>query len=387
MGAQKLLQKEFSLGNFLHSIHIGILFINEKYEIKSPNTACCSLFGYTADELEQKTFISLLSDKSKITFREVFNNLVEESRNVDSDVFELKVVNAKNEIVVVELNINSTLTASDQLYIIVVNDISRRKKLEKEIKSQIEDKEGIQEELEKIQELSELKSRFVTMASHEFRTPLAGVLSSLNLVQRYLDAEEKSGIIFEHKGKIENHFNKIRESVGNLTRILNEFLSLGKLEEGKVICQWEMVDLKALVSSLPEDFQRLCKTNQKVRTYIKIKNGVYSLDAGMIRNILNNLISNAIKYSGPDSEITVTLGELNSQISLEVRDQGQGIPIEDQSKLFGRFFRAKNATNIQGTGLGLNIVKKYVEMMGGTITFESEVNKGSNFNVLIPAKR
>lgn len=386
MSKHKLLQKEFSLGSFLNSIQIGILFLDENYKIDSPNKACINLFGYNVEELKSIPFTNLLTDKSRKNFIDLFEYLIKEKRSNDEEVFEASIINSSGEKIPVELNINSTLTNSDNLYIIVLNDIFKRKQLEEEIEHQIEDKEEIKEKLEKTQELSELKSRFVTMASHEFRTPLAGVLSSVNLIDRYLTAEEKSGTKFLHLSKIENHFNKIRESVGNLTQILNEFLSVGKLEEGKISCQWEAVELRELIKGLVENFQRLSKTDQEVVSNVQLKRKDYLLDLSMIRNVLNNLISNAIKYSDKGQTIRIDVVEKEEFISIEVKDEGLGIPKEDQAKLFGRFFRAKNATNIQGTGLGLHIVKQYVEMMDGSISFRSELNQGTTFIVLIPIK-
>lgn len=386
MGVHKFLQEGFSLGNFLNTIQVGILFIDEEYKIRSFNKACTEIFKLSEAELKNASFINLLSEKTKDTFTSKFQLIVKNNLNTDSDVFELNLLNSQGEIVPAELNINSTLTISDQLYILVINDISQRKSLEKKVKDQIKTNEQIGEELEKVQELSELKSRFVTMASHEFRTPLAGVLSSINLAQRYLDAEEAGGVKLTHKSKIEKHFGKIRESISNLTQILNEFLSLGKLEEGKVQCHWEKVELSKLVVDVTGDLQKLCKEGQQIHSFIDLKKKTYYLDQNMIRNILNNLLSNAIKYSNPNCEIELTLNDSDDTIFLKVKDEGQGIPEEDQAKLFGRFFRAKNVTNIQGTGLGLNLVKRYVEMMGGTISFKSELNKGSTFTVLIPIK-
>lgn len=386
MTSYQLLQKELNLNSFLNSIQIGVLFINNQFQIESPNQACLDLFALSREELQQKTFTDLLSSQSKSNFIKVFSKIVEEQNNSDKELFEAVVINSKQKRIPVELNINSTLTKSDQLYIVILNNLSHRKKLEQEIDDQIEEKEEIIEELEKAQELSELKSRFVTMASHEFRTPLAGVLSSINLVQRYLNAEEKNGVNFTHRSKMDSHIVKIRESVGNLTQILNEFLSVGKLEEGKISCQWELVNLIEIAESLEEDFKRLTKKGQSIITSIGLKHSRYLLDISMIRNILNNLISNAIKYSEEGQDINVRLIEENNLLKIEVEDFGQGIPKEDQTKLFGRFFRAKNATNIQGTGLGLNIVKRYVEMMGGKITFTSELNQGSIFTVLIPIR-
>lgn len=386
MNSYPLLQSDISLGNFLNSIEIGILFIDQKGKIDSPNSACSKILKQEKSDLVGNSFWDYLENQSKNEFKILWEKLISQKENLDSEIRDFRVIDGLGKSIPVELNINSSLTVSDNLYIVIINDISMRRKLEAEVKRQIINKEEIEGELQKEQELGELKSRFVTMASHEFRTPLAGVLSSTNLILRYLSSMENEEDPLIHKDKIANHCRKIQESVGNLTQILNKFLSLGKLEEGKIICKWESVNFKELSFGIKESLTNLKKTNQEIIVEYKIEKDHCILDINMMTNILNNLLSNAIKYSKNGSKIYLRLSESVELLFISVEDYGQGIPLDDQKNLFNRFFRAKNSTNIQGTGLGLNIVKKYVELLDGEISFQSELNKGTTFKIQIPKR-
>jgi signal transduction histidine kinase len=170
-----------------------------------------------------------------------------------------------------------------------------------------------------------------------------------------------------------------------MTLILNDFLSAEKLEEGKVLVRKEMVDLKILVNEILNEINGILKTGQFIKYVHEGINEVF-IDKQMIRNILLNLVSNAIKFSPENKLISITTSNLDKEVIIKVADQGIGIPKDEQEHLFERFFRAKNVTNIQGTGLGLNIVLKYLESMNGKINFESELNKGTVFTISIPTE-
>lgn len=249
-------------------------------------------------------------------------------------------------------------------------EIQERKAVEAALqKSQSE----VRNALEKERELNELKSRFVSMASHEFRTPLSTILTSASLIGRYNDAGTED--------KRAKHVSRIKSAVGNLTGILNDFLSLSKLEEGKFENQPETFDLEELVLKTIDEIKLITKPNQTIIYQHEGSNEV-TLDRKFSRNICINLLSNAIKYSEKDIFINTSITP--KRIQIVVKDQGIGIPKEEQEYLFTRFFRAKNATNIQGTGLGLNIVRKYLELMNGSITFESELQVGTTFTITFP---
>lgn len=265
--------------------------------------------------------------------------------------------------------VNRLLKTNDDL----THEISKRKKAEKALK-QREDELRIS--LEKEKELSVLKSRFVTMASHEFRTPLSTVLSSTNLIEKYATLNKTD--------KIEQHVAKIKKSVNHLTGILNDFLSLGKWEEGKVTVELSSFSAEAMVEDLTQHLQGVLKEGQDFK--IDIEESEIHSDEKLLKNSMINLVSNASKYSPEHSEIAIMGRKTDEWYELAVVDNGRGIPIGEQENMFERFFRASNVTNIEGTGIGLNLVKSYITRLGGEINFESEEGKGTTFTIKIPIK-
>ncbi|MGB5436215.1 MAG: PAS domain S-box protein [Maribacter sp.] len=253
-----------------------------------------------------------------------------------------------------------------QWTLFVYNNISKQKQAETEIRKAL-----IRE-----QELNELKSRFIAMASHEFRTPLSAIHSSAILIEKQNDAGMEA--------KREKYVNQIKQNVRGLVVILNDFLSLSKLEEGQVRPNRENIELVAFTKRVVSEMEPNRKRGQRIKVTSNKKSVNAYLDPKLMQHILTNLLSNAIKYSDNDQEILVTLELDNQSTSIRVKDQGIGIPKIEQDKLFQRFFRADNSTNIQGTGLGLNIVKQYTELMGGTVGLESDEDKGSTFWVTFP---
>lgn len=246
--------------------------------------------------------------------------------------------------------------------LVVERNITRQKKAEEDIRNA----------LEKERMLGELKTRFVTMASHEFRTPLSTIASSATLISKYTNTEQQP--------KRDKHINRIHSNVKHLTGILNDFLSLGKLEEGLVENLPDHFNISEFLQELTEEMEPSLKEKQSVQ-YEHQGEKVVFLDPKLLRNVMLNLFSNAIKYSHENAVITLETAVLDSGIAITVKDQGIGIPQEDLEHLFTRFFRATNTGNIQGTGMGLNIVKKYIDLMNGSITVESQLNIGTTFTI------
>jgi signal transduction histidine kinase len=257
--------------------------------------------------------------------------------------------------------------------------VENRTKMLRETLAELEkSKEEVSEALEKEKELGDLKSRFVTMASHEFRTPLSTILSSAFLLSKYNGPGDTA--------KREKHIDRIKGAVGDMKSILEDFLSLGKLEEGSVRAKMEIIsvdDCAALLADTLHGLEQITRKGQKIYFTHKGDGDVYA-DPALLRNILMNLVSNAIKFSPENAAIHVELNKGELELVLSVKDEGIGISREDQEHLFERFFRAKNAANIQGTGLGLHIVGKYVELLQGRIDMESELDKGTCFYIHIP---
>jgi signal transduction histidine kinase len=242
--------------------------------------------------------------------------------------------------------------------------------LEKQIRETEEVEMELRKSLEKEKELNELKSRFVSMASHEFRTPLSTVLSSIFLLQKYTSTEDQP--------KREKHIERIVSAVHTLTDILNDFLSVGKIEEGKVAPKLSLFNIKDHIQQTIHELNTILKKGQKV-AYEHTGEENTRLDPSLLKHISLNLLSNAIKFSPENSVINITTHREGQTLRFEVRDCGLGIAKEDQQHLFERFFRGANVTAIQGTGLGLHIVQKYTELMGGKITCISELEKGTCF--------
>jgi signal transduction histidine kinase len=243
---------------------------------------------------------------------------------------------------------------------LIAIDISQRKKAE----------EDLRKSLEKEKELNDLKSNFVSMASHEFRTPLSTVLSSAYLIEKYSTSDDQP--------KREKHLDRIISSVNMLTDILNDFLSVGKIEEGKLQVNLTRFNIEILISAIVEEIKNNLKKKQEI-SYHHTGNPDVVLDSSLLKHIIMNLVSNASKFSPENSCIEMKTIRNGNQVILSVKDHGIGISKVDQQHLMQRFFRGANAGNIQGTGLGLHIVSKYAELMNGIVTYNSELGKGTQF--------
>jgi PAS domain S-box-containing protein len=231
--------------------------------------------------------------------------------------------------------------------------------------------------LEKEKELNDVKSRFVSMASHEFRTPLSSILSSLFLIEKYTDPVERENEE-NYAEKRNKHIDKIKNSINHLTELLNDFLSLEKLTQGKIEVKKDEFDLKLFSEEIVEEIKHILKPDQTIIFSYTGENIIFQ-DKRILKNIYLNLLSNASKYSPENKPIHLNTVVTDKKVFVRVEDEGIGIPDEEQSNIFTKFFRAKNVFNIEGTGLGLNIVKLYLELLDGTISFASRPNEGTTF--------
>jgi len=382
---------------FLHATE-GIIISDKAGKIIKANPSAERLFAYPTGELVGREIEDLVPHRYldvHVKNRERYNaNPHARSMGKNIELFGRRKDDSEFP---VEISLSYYKQGEETYVIAFVIDITERKKheqniikLNQDLERKVEERTKVLQEalmelekskeqlsiaLEAEKELNDMKSRFVTMASHEFRTPLSTILSSVSLVNKYNENEGSE--------KIKKHVHRIKSAVTNMTLILNDFLSAEKLEEGKVFIRKEEADLKILAEEVISEIQGILKNGQNVR-FQHEGSTIAIIDKQMLRNIFLNLISNAIKFSGEGKVIVLNTKVTADNILISVTDQGIGIPKEEQDHLFERFFRAKNVTNIQGTGLGLNIVAKYLETMDGTINFTSEINKGTTFNVSIP---
>ncbi len=397
---ESLVRERQKFGALLDHASIGVIIVNRKQEILLMNPFALQLFGYTQEELAGKTIETFIPqrfhDKHQGHQERYYAKQQSRPMGIGMDLYAIKKDGAEFP---VEVSLGM-YTADDETFVIAfINDITVRKKGEEEIKKlnaelekkvnertdelavsiqqlekQIRETEEVEIELrkslEKEKELNELKTRFVSMASHEFRTPLSTVLSSIFLLQKYTSTEEQP--------KREKHIERIVSAVHTLTDILNDFLSVGKIEEGKVAPKFSVFNIKDHIEQTIHELNTILKKGQRV-SYSHIGEEPTLLDPSLLKHISQNLLSNAIKFSPENSIINVATHRQDQILRFEVKDQGLGIAKEDQQHLFERFFRGTNVTTIQGTGLGLHIVQKYTEIMGGKITCISELEKGTCF--------
>jgi len=225
-------------------------------------------------------------------------------------------------------------------------------------------------------EHNELKSHFVTLASHEFRTPMMTILSSASLIGRYNGVADGD--------KREQHVHRIKSAVKGLTMMLDDFLAISQTEKNAVVCNPQPLDLVQFCQEVMTDVQGISKPRQRFIYEHVAGAPTLTLDEQILKNILMNLLTNASKYSAEETDIRLTSAVWDDRLTLIVIDHGIGIPDVDKDNLFINFFRARNAIHFQGTGLGLYLVKRYVDLLGGTITFTSQLGEGTAFTVQLP---
>ncbi|MVM41671.1 PAS domain S-box protein [Spirosoma sp. HMF3257] len=252
-------------------------------------------------------------------------------------------------------------------YIGIANDITSQK--EKEL--------VLQQSLEREQELNQLKSQFVSTASHEFRTPLTTIQTSVDLINLYLDQPQTTATPF-----IQQYLGLIREQIQTINGLLSDLLSIGKIEAGKIAFQPDWGDVLILCQQIVDSHFSHEPDGRTVRISVEERPYRTYFDKKLISQVLANLLSNAFKFSKNDPQLNIRFQE--SELVIQVIDTGIGIPESDLPSLFQTFFRARNTATISGTGLGLVIARQYVELHGGKLTVQSEENKGTTFTIVLP---
>jgi len=381
---------------------IGIVLTNQAGEIMLVNQFAEDQFGYTGKELVGKPVELLIPHKFRGRHEGHRQNFYHHPQTrMMGEGRDLYALRKDGTEFPAEVSLSHYEFEGKNYVIALIVDITLRKKGEESIQRQNEELEKLVNErtcmlqdaylaleksdaelklaYEKEKELGEMKSRFVSMASHEFRTPLSTILSSISLVKRYGRTSEIDNQ--------ERHIAKIQNAVKNLNSILEDFLSLGKLEEGLVMANLERLGKHIFLADIEEILQEMNQASgkdQQMEFSHSLKNEFFIVDRKLLRNILNNLVSNAIKYSSEKSVITTHCCDESGDLQISVQDKGIGISEEEQEHLFERFFRANNVAGIQGTGLGLHIVRRYLDLMDGRITLNSKLNEGTTFTIFIP---
>lgn len=386
-------------GALFNYASIGIIVTNQEGDIILINDFALNQFDYRREELIGQKVEKLIPRRlhhKHIGHRERYNaHPQSRPMGIGLDLFAVRHDGSEFP---VEISLSHYSNEEGHFVIAYINNITERKKAEErierlndELESMVEERtqqlvkaladlEASKEELtialSKEKELGDLKSRFVSMASHEFRTPLSTILSSAFLVKHYAAETEQP---------VRNkHIQRIVNAVSFLTDTLNDFLSVGKIEEGKLQARYSMFQIREYFQTIIQEMQGIIKEKQTIR-YEHTGEDICWLDTSLLRHIAMNLLGNAIKFSAPDSTIEMDTRMEDNLFTLMIKDHGIGMSQEDQQHLYERFYRGTNVSNIQGTGLGLHIVQKYSELMNGAISCASELGKGTVFTITFPA--
>jgi PAS domain S-box-containing protein len=381
---------------------LGILVVNRKREIEMANVFAETLFGYKKGSLPGQLLDELIPDHLRKRHEALQEQYMRQPSNRAMGTGLLLQAKRKNgQLFPVEISLSHFVEAEEHYYVAFVHDATFKHTAEQNLlKKQLEienlnshleaevvhrtealthtmkalqlSKADLEIALSKEKELGELKSRFVAMASHEFRTPLTTIASAADLIEKFKETTDQE--------RREKYLSKIKASIQNLTMILEEFLSVGKLEEGKIEAHYVYFNLPELILEITSDLKNILKPGQTI-IHKHTGSDMVLLDPSLIRKIMINICSNAIKFSPENTRVQISSHQ-GSQLNLQVADQGMGIPAEDQKHLFDRFFRAGNALNIKGTGLGLHIVAQYVALMHGQIAIKSTEGEGTTVNIL-----
>lgn len=380
---------------------IGIIVTNSDFEIILLNRFGAELFGFTSTDLVGENISLLIPNHLKDRHHVHLAHLNHEkpiSRPMGIGM-DLKAKRKDGSLFPIEISLSHFKDGENMHYIAFVSDLTLKKKVELELilrnqqiiqlnetleqeveartnalqntldKLELSSKE-LEASLEKEKELGVLKTRFVSMASHEFRTPLTSILGSATLIEKYTKAEDQP--------KREQHVNRIKSSVVHLTEILEEFLSAGKLEDGKLEIHPSTFSMQAFLEDIIADFSSY---PQPIALAMEV-DFTWCQDSSILKKMIHNGLSNALKFS--QREVVISVIRQQNSVLLTVRDQGVGISVEDQKHLFERFFRGANAAVIQGTGLGLHLVERYMRLLGGSIRITSELGIGTQFIMQFP---
>ncbi|AUC80259.1 PAS domain-containing sensor histidine kinase [Nonlabens sp. MB-3u-79] len=384
----------------------GIVVVNSAQIIVATNASARTIFGYEKRELEGQHLHTLIPSSYHKEHHSHFHGFMDHSQKREMgngrDLFGLRKDGTQFP---VEAGLNPFVLHNHRYVMSLVTDITVRKEnerqiadlndhleekieertdslnkaveqLKKEVSLRIHAENNTKEALQKEKELNELKTKFLSLVSHEFKTPISGILTSATLIGKYTTEEQQE--------KREKHLNTIKSKVKYLNTIIDDFLSLERLDTGKAIYKTTSFPLSKVLNEVVYDANMHLKEGQNIQYPKNAEDIIIAFDEKILELSLSNLIHNAIKYSGEGSLVIIEVNELPEHLEIKIKDQGIGIPQQEQHSIFDRYFRAENVLLTPGTGIGLNIVQNHLRNLDATISFISSAGKGSTFRILIP---
>lgn len=373
---KKVEEERNHLATIIHgSLNEIFVFDASTLKFLSVNYGAQKNLGYSLEELYDMTPLDIKINDNEIDFRKTINVLFKE--NIDKLEFETIHQRKDGSTYPVEVHLQLSNLGEKVIFVAIILDITDRKDYREKLEKKVEERtEQLKVALSKEKELNELKTKFLSLVSHEFKTPLSGILTSSVLLSKYKLSEEQE--------KRDKHIKTIADKVQFLNSILNDFLSLERLETGKLNYNFSHFKLSKVIDEVIYNANMLLKEGQSIKYPDHIDDLSLYQDEKSIVLILSNLVNNAIIYSPEHKTIAIAVSQNETTTTIKIKDQGIGIPIKDQKNIFDRYYRAENVSNTQGTGIGLNIVKNHLENLGGTIDFISEEHQGTTFTITLP---
>ncbi len=375
----ELAESKQRLQSIVDNVVDGILVIDPKGCIISVNHAVGEIFAYPPHELITLPLNTLIPE---LDYALLFNNWKFNGHSNGSGSaaaspsrYEFTGQRRDGSTFALTFALSMMQLDGERVMLGIVQDITERKRLETEVL----ENQRLNIALAKERELRDLKNRFISMMSHELRTPLAGILLAADMLKIYGDRAPE-----EEK---EQYIDSIQVQVHHLMALVRDVLSISRSELARQDFTPELVDLETYCRDIVEEMQLAVRKTHRINFEGTFSTVNTLLDRKLMRQAITNLLSNAIKYSPEGSQIKVTLHTEANYAVLRIRDKGIGIPEEDRNLLFEPFHRGANAGHIPGTGLGLAVTRQVIELQGGRIGVESQVNKGTTFTVLVPLHR
>ena len=379
--AAELAESEAKYRTLFESNSCAVL-IHDDQQVLDCNPAALSVFGYKREQLigRHPGTLSPPTQPGGQNAMELAMWHLQQALAKGTHQFEWISVRGDGTPVPVEIVLTPTQLNGRPVLQALVQDISKRKESEAALQRDISERQRVQKELERAlareREVSDLRANFVSLVSHEFRTPLEVILTSADILRRYYGRLSPE--------KREAYLQTIHDSVKRMGGMMEDVLLLGRVEEGKLQFKPEPLDLAAFCSRVADELLSATTQRCSIRVQFDGDLGGACADESLLRHILVNLLSNATKYSDAGAPVSLLISRRDEDAVITIADRGRGIPAADQERLFQSFQRGSNVSDTPGTGLGLLIVKKCVEIHCGAIAFESSEGSGTTFTVTLP---
>ncbi|MCR9228137.1 MAG: PAS domain-containing sensor histidine kinase [Flavobacteriaceae bacterium] len=360
---------------FDESLNEIYVFDAESFIFINVNRGAQMNLGYHMQELVNMSVTDIKPEVTKDVLERLVSPLI--SKRKEKVIFETIHKRKDGSVYPVEVHLQLSFIGKQKVFVAIVLDITERKNYTRQLENTVEERtQQLREALQAEKKLNQLKTKFLSLVSHEFKTPLTSILTSTSLLAKYTETGQQ--------GKRDKHIGTIKSKVRYLDNILTDFLSIERLDLGKVNYKISSFPLSKLINEVVYDANTLLKEGQRIQYPENIDGITVEFDEKILGLALSNLVHNAIKYSPENSGIELYVEPDNDHLKINVVDKGFGIPSEDQPFIFDRYFRATNVLTIQGTGIGLNIVRQHMHNLNANVTFKSEMGLGSTFTVYIP---